>query len=70
MLWLLVVSCVKGEMRDVAMLDVLWMMGREEGFMALGRRELRRVLRRDMASFKQKDRSKEIKKAYREMCIL
>jgi hypothetical protein len=45
-------------------------MGRDEGFIAFGRREATRVLRRDMASFKHKAMSKEVKKAHREMCIL
>jgi len=49
---------------------VVLKMGREEGFIAFGRREARRVLRRDIASFKQKARSKEVKKADREMRIL
>ena len=44
--------------------------GREEDFIALGRREGRRVFRRDITSFKQKTRSKNVKKAHSEMCIL
>jgi hypothetical protein len=39
-------------------------------FIALGRMEVRRVLIRDMVSFKQKARSREMIKADTEMCIL
>jgi hypothetical protein len=45
-------------------------MGKEEGFITFGRIELKRALIRDMRSFKQETRSKEVKKAYRERCIL
>lgn len=65
----LVVNCDRGEMRDVAKPEVREM-GREEGFITLGKKEVKRVFRTDMASFKQKARSKEVKKAAREMCIL
>jgi hypothetical protein len=65
-LWWLVGCCER--MRDGML--VVWKMGREEGFIAFGRREARRVLRRDIASFKQEARSKEVKKADREMRIL
>lgn len=67
-MWLLVGSCERSRMRDVG-LDVR-KMGREEGFMALERRELRRALRRDMTSFKQKAISKDVMNPHSEMCIL
>lgn len=67
-MWILVESCKRGRMRGVK-LDVR-KMRREEGFIAFGRTELSQVLRRDIVSFKQKARSKDIKNAHSEMYIL
>lgn len=70
-LWVMVESCEAGMMRDVRLdIDILGVNGRDEDFIAFGRTEARRVLRRDMVSFMQKARSKEVKKAHSEMCIL